>query len=129
MSRMLFVNLPVADVAAARTFWTGLGMRVNEDFSNDDAVALSISDLAGVMLLRTDFFHSFHGTTTPPSGDQVLLALSADTRAEVDDLCERALAAGGSPAGAPQEHPGMYGRSFRDPDGHVWEVMAMGDGV
>ncbi len=126
MTRMMFVNLPVADVAASRAFWEGLGFTFNDDYSDERAACMVVNDSACAMLLRQDYFHSFHGTTAPPSGDQVLVALTASDAAEVDCTVERALAAGGSPAGAKQEHPGMYGWSFRDLDGHVWELAAMG---
>lgn len=129
MSRMLFVNLPVRDLAATRRFWEGLGFGFNEEYSDERAACLVVSDLACVMLLQQDYFHAFHGTTAPPSGDQVLVALSAADRADVDRLCDGALAAGGQKAGDAMEAPGMYGRSFRDLDGHIWEVMAMGEGA
>lgn len=122
MSRMIFPNLPVSDVAAARDFWTGLGFAFNEQFSNDDAACLVISDLACVMLLRDDFFHGFHDTSAH-SGTEVMIALTADSREEVDALCEKAAAAGATGADQRTGDGPMYGGSFRDPDGHLWELL------
>lgn len=124
MARMIFPNLPVKDVARARTFWTALGFDINEMFSNDDAICVVVNDLANVMLLRTDFFHSFHDTTEG-TGTHVLMAISGDDRADVDRLCRDAEAAGATDVVAPAEQGPMYGGSFRDPDGHLWEVMHM----
>lgn len=125
MSRMIFVNLPVRDLGATRAFWSGLGFTFNDDYSDERAACMVVSDLACVMLLQEDFFHSFHGTTTPPSGDQVLVCLSATDRGEVEEVCGKAVAAGASALGEPQQLPGMFSWAFRDLDGHVWEVMAM----
>ncbi|WP_052337151.1 VOC family protein [Nocardioides alkalitolerans] len=124
-TRMLFVNLPVADPAATKTFWSTLGFSINEAFCDANATAVQLNEQAAVMFLETSFFHSFHGTTTPPSGTGGLYCVSAASREDVDDLCRRALAAGGSPASEPVDHGAMYGWSFRDLDGHLWEVMWM----
>ena len=86
-----------------------------------------ISEQACVMLLRRDFFESFHrrGTARPGDPLEVMTAVSAASREDVDDLCDRALATGATPASAPDDQGFMYGRSFVDLDGHVWEVMWM----
>lgn len=124
MNRMIFPNLPVRDLSAAVDFWKGLGFEFNADFSSDDAACMVISDQASVMLLREEFFHGFHGTD-PHTGTETLIALSAHSREEVDDLCARAAAAGAQDGGYRVDEPPMYGGSFRDLDGHIWEVLWM----
>lgn len=124
MSRMIFPNLPVKDVERSVGFWTELGFEFNEEFSNGDAACLVINDQASVMLLAEDFFHGFH-QTRPHSGTEILMCLSASTREEVDQLCELAAAAGGTEAEERVDQGAMYGGSFRDLDGHIWEVLWM----
>ncbi|QDQ96111.1 VOC family protein [Tomitella fengzijianii] len=124
MARMLFANLPVADVAKAREFWTTLGFGFNEEFSDDKAAALVVNELAWVMLLRQDFFHGFHGTA-PHSGTETFLAFDALNRAEVDELCAKAAAAGATHTEWRMEDGPMYAGAFRDLDGHLWEVLHM----
>ena len=127
MDRMIFVNLPVADLDVATRFYTELGFRLDERFTDEHAAAVVVSDTICVMLLVPTFFAKF---TPSPVGDprqttQVVNCLSAGTRAEVDDLVRRAVAAGGAEYRPTQEDGGMYGRSFTDVDGHAWEVMHM----
>jgi predicted lactoylglutathione lyase len=124
MGRMIFPNLPVKDLPATVEFWKHLGFDFNPDFSNDDAACLVISDQASVMLLREPFFHGFHHTT-PHTGTETLIALSANSREEVDDLCARAEDAGGVRDDYRLDEPPMYAASFRDLDGHIWEVLWM----
>jgi predicted lactoylglutathione lyase len=127
MSRMLFVNLPVADLDASVAFFGALGFTFNAAFTDRNATCMVISEQACVMLLQRDFFESFHrrGTARPGDPLEVLTAVSASSRADVDDVCDRALAAGATSAGDPDDQVFMYGRSFVDLDGHVWEVMWM----
>ncbi|GAA2061398.1 VOC family protein [Williamsia deligens] len=128
MSRMLFVNLPVADVAASRAFFTGLGFDVNETFSEETTVSVVLSDQATVMMLQTERFSSFltmGGIADTSTGREALFAISADSREDADALADAALAAGGSHWDDPTDHGFMYGRSFRDLDGHAWEVVWM----
>lgn len=124
MGRMIFPNLPVKDVARTREFWTGLGFEFNEGFSSPEAACLVINEQASVMLLAADFFHGFHDTT-PHTGTEMLLCLGVESRDEVDQLCEAADAAGATDADARVDQGPMYGGSFRDLDGHIWEVMWM----
>ena len=123
MARMIFPNLPVKDVAAARSFWTDLGFEFNDAFCNDDAACLVINDQASVMLLREGFFHGFHDTR-PHTGTETTICLTATSRQDVDELCARAGAAGAAVTGTVDDPP-MYGGSFRDLDGHIWEVLWM----
>ena len=128
MSRMIFVNLPVRDLAASTAFYVALGGTVNPQFSGPRSSSLMFSDAIGVMLLTHDHYREF---TKRPIGDarrdsEALLALSVDNRAAVDATLTRAAATGGSPDPNPaQDHGFMYGRSVEDPDGYVWEIMWM----
>ena len=128
MSRMIFVNLPVSDLAASRRFLEALGATNEPKFTDETAACMKISDTIFTMLLTHDKFRQF---TPRPIADatassQVLLCLSADSRESVDTTVERAVLAGGTadPA-AKQDYGVMYGRSVADPDGHIWEIMWM----
>ena len=129
MSKMIFINLPVTDLARATAFYEAVGATKNPKFSNEMASMVSFSDAINVMLLTHEFFGTF---TSKPIADarascQVLLCLSAESPAAVDRLTEGAGAAGGAMDVTPKQDMGplMYGRSFEDPDGHIWEVMWM----
>jgi hypothetical protein len=123
---MIVVSLPVRDVQVSRDFYTGLGFTVNEQFSDHEVACVVISDTIVVMLLEHSRFQGFITTAIADARThtEVLNALSASSRAEVDDLMARAVAGGGT-ARTPIEQDGMYGHSFHDPDGHVWELMHM----
>jgi predicted lactoylglutathione lyase len=127
--RMLFLNLPVTDVAAGRAFYTALGFPVNEQFSDETSASVAVSDAIHLQLLSRDKMAGFvpEGTAIgdPRQATAALYALSCDSREEVDRLVERAIGAGGTPWMPAQDHGFMYGSSFADPDGHVWEVMWM----
>ncbi|MEV5985113.1 VOC family protein [Streptomyces sp. NPDC052051] len=125
--QMIFVNLPVADVEASKKFFTELGYSLNPQFSTDDCACVAISDTIVAMLLGKQRYAEF---TTKEIVDatktsEVLLCLSAESRAKVDELVDRALAAGATAAREPMDHGHMYGRAFDDLDGHTWEVMWM----
>ena len=128
MPKMIFVNLPVADLPRAVAFYEAVGAVKNPMFSDDTAACMVLSDTIHTMLLTHDKFRQFTTKAIPDARAtcQVLLCLSADSRAEVDGTVERAGAAGGAmDPGLKQDHGFMYGRSFEDPDGHIWEVMWM----
>ncbi len=125
--RMVFLNLPVSDLAASRAFYAGLGFSFNEQFSDEQAASVVVDENIVVMLLTRERFADF---VTGPVGDPSaattqLIALSAGSRAEADEMLAKALASGGKPWRPAQDHGSMYGVSFADPDGHVWEVMWM----
>jgi predicted lactoylglutathione lyase len=128
MSKMIFVNLPVRDLAASTTFYVALGGTVNPQFSGERSSSLMFSDAIGVMLLTHDHYCDF---TKRPIGDarrdsQALFALSVDNRDAVDATLTRVVAAGGRGDPNPvQDHGFMYNRSIEDPDGYVWEIMWM----
>ncbi|CAM3216070.1 VOC family protein [Tsukamurella hominis] len=125
MHKMIFVNLPIADIQRSRDFFTAVGYTINEQFSDENAVAVELGENIAAMLLKTDFFGTFHeSTTAAPGVKETLIALSAESREEVDEIVGRAVAAGGT-EGRSEDHGFMYGRSFDDPDGHGWEIMWM----
>jgi uncharacterized protein len=126
-NRMIFPNLPVRDLKRTMEFFTKLGFEYNPKFTDDKAACMTINEQAHVMLLAEPFFKTFTkrqlcDTKTHVEG---MIALSCESRAEVDDLLARAVAAGGAEARDPQDHGFMYARSFYDLDGHQWEVLWM----
>lgn len=128
MTKMIFVNLPVSDLARSTAFYEAIGFEKNDKFSNDLASGMVWSDAIHVMLLTHDFWKTFTTKQIPDahSSAQVLLCLSRDSKAEVDSIVADATAAGGKGDPTPTQDMGfMYGRSFEDPDGHIWEVMWM----
>ncbi len=127
MGRMMFVNLPVKDLARSVDFWTGLGFTFNPQFTADNASCMVVSDHACVMLLSEGLFSTFTTRRVADATEhtEAILALSAESREEVDRLVDAATSTGGSVANETQDEGFMYGRSFHDPDGHLWEVLAM----
>jgi predicted lactoylglutathione lyase len=128
MPKMIFVNLPVTDVDRSKAFYEAVGFTNNPQFTNDQAACMVWSDTIYVMLLTHDFWRTFTPRTIPDASRtaQVLLCLTQDSRAEVDAIVARAVAAGGTAAPTPtQDHGFMYGSSFEDPDGHIWENVWM----
>ena len=126
-ARKVFINLAVKDLKRSMDFFSSLGFTFNPKFTDENAACMVISGEAFVMLLTEPFFKGF--TTREPANTathtEALIALSCESRSEVDALVKKALAAGGTPAMAPQDHGFMYARSFYDPDGHHWEVVWM----
>ncbi len=124
---MIFLNLAVSDLAAARIFYTGLGFEAEERFSDSRCACIVISDTIFVMLLGRDRFADFVAgpVADPAAGTSSVNCLTAASREEVDTLVGRALASGGKPWLDPLAEGPMYGGSFADPDGHVWEVLYM----
>jgi predicted lactoylglutathione lyase len=125
--RQIFINLPVKDNSKARAFYAALGFAHNPQFSDENTTCVVISDTIYVMLLQTERFKDFLAGPMhdPATGTSALLAISCDSREAVDAIHAAALAAGGSAWRDTQDYGFMYGRSFRDPDGHVWEPMWM----
>ncbi|MEV7960715.1 VOC family protein [Oerskovia paurometabola] len=123
----IFVNLPVADLDRSKAFYTQLGFSINEQFTDENASCVVISDAIYVMLLTHDFFRRFTSKdiVDAQSATETINAISAESRPGVDELADRALAAGGSQTNPPQDEGFMYSRSFSDLDGHLWEVMYM----
>ena len=121
-TRKMFVNLPVRDLDRSVAFFTELGFGFDAAFTDDRAAAMAVNDDAFVMLLPDDYFSTFTGQPVPTTREAVV-ALSAHSPAEVDDLVTRALAAGGAPAQDRISDGPLYGWSFLDPDGHQWELI------
>lgn len=126
MRRMLVVSLPVRDVIASADFYRGLGFAVDEDFCEDEAASVRVAPSVIVMLLSRSRFAEFVGAdaTALHQPTPALTSLSAVSRAEVDALFESAIGHGGSRRTFVAQGS-LYGRSFADPDGHVWEVIHM----
>jgi uncharacterized protein len=125
--RMLFVNIPVADLERSKAFFTELGFSYNPMFTGETAACMLVGEQAFVMLVSHEAFAQFSHL---PMGDPTTHALalycfSVSSRDEVDTVSAAALAAGGSEADGPEDHGFMYSRSFFDLDGHGWQVMWM----
>lgn len=127
MPSKIFVNLPVKDLDRSIKFFADLGYPHNENFTDENATCIVISDDIYAMLLTEPFFKTFTKREIADSSTtvEVLVALSADSRQAVDELVDKALQAGGSAANEPNDQGFMYGRSFHDPDGHQWEIIWM----
>jgi predicted lactoylglutathione lyase len=127
MPTMIFVNLPVKDLARSKAFYNALGYGTNPMFEDENATNAIISDTIFLMLLTEPYFKSFTGKeiVDTTSASEAILVITADTRAEVDELAEKALAAGAGPSKDPEGHPSMYIRNFADPDGHLFQVFWM----
>lgn len=128
MPKMIFINLPVGDLSRSIHFYEALGAKRDERFCDETAACMVFSDVIHVMLLTHEKFAQFttRAIANAHKTAQALLCLSADSRAGVDDLVEKARGAGGKTDHGPQQdYDFMYGRSFEDPDGHVWEVVWM----
>lgn len=126
-SRKMFVNLAVQDLKRSMDFFSKLGFAFNPKFTDENAACMILSDDGYVMLLREAFFKTFttRDVCDTSRGNEVLVALSCESRAEVDQMVKTALANGGSAAMDPQDHGFMYAWSFLDVDGHHWEVVWM----
>jgi hypothetical protein len=131
MNRMIFVNLPVADLPRAKAFYTALGFVNEPRFSDETAAAMQWSEAIAVMLLTHEKWRTFTTRPIPPSdSSEVALCVSCDSRDEVNRLAGIAAAHGGTvDINPPADHGFMFSRSFTDPDGHVWEPMWMDPAV
>lgn len=124
MTQMIFVNLPVKDLETSKAFWSKLGYSFNPQFTDESAACLVFSESIFAMLLTEERFKDFtkKEIADAATSTEAIIALSADSREKVDELVDAALAAGGSPSNDTQDYGFMYGRSFQDPDNHLWEV-------
>ncbi|MBH5132276.1 VOC family protein [Streptomyces sp. NPDC030592] len=125
--QMIFVNLATNDLDVSKKFFTGLGWELNAQFSDDSTASFPVSDTIVVMAHTPQKYLQFtkKGIADSTKTSEVLIALSAESREKVDELVEKAVAAGGSVTGETQDHGFMYGRAFDDPDGHTFEVVWM----
>ncbi|MCM5681117.1 VOC family protein [Schlegelella sp. S2-27] len=127
MHQQIFVNLPVKNLEESKAFFAQLGFTFNPQFTDHNAACMIVGDNIYAMLLVEAYFQTF---TKKPVADakrstEVLLCLSCDSRAQVDELVAKAVTAGGAAPNAPQDHGFMYGHGFEDLDGHVWELVYM----
>jgi predicted lactoylglutathione lyase len=127
MVTKVFINLPVKDLAASMDFFSKLGFSFNEQFTNEQAACLQVSDTVSVMLLVEEFFQTFtrKEIVDATKMTEVLTALLVESREAVDVLLEKALEAGAEEGNEAQDRGFMYSRSFEDPDGHIWEIFFM----
>lgn len=127
MATKIFVNLPVKNLNKSIEFFTKLGFSFNQQFTDETATCMIVTDDIFAMLLTEEKFKTF----TPKEicdakkYTEVLVALSYDSRADVDDMVRKAVAAGGSTYNEPQDHGFMYAHGFQDLDGHIWEIFYM----
>ena len=128
MPKMIFVNLPVTDLKRATAFYEAIGAVKNPQFSDETASCMVFSETIYAMLLTHDKFRQFtpKAIVDAKTSSEVLICISADSREAVDDMVNQAANARGTADPSPKQDYGfMYGRSFEDPDGHIWEVMWM----
>jgi hypothetical protein len=127
MSKLIFVNLPVSDLAHATAFYEAVGATKNEQFCDGTASCMVFSETIHVMLLTHDKFRQFTPKKIADSRTttEVLICISAESREAVDAMVEKAARDGKVDPTPKQDHGFMYGRSFEDPDGHIFEVMWM----
>ena len=131
MSRMLFVNLPVTDLARSTVFYEALGLNRNPQFSDEASACMVLSETIFVMLLTHAKWAMFTSRPIPPAtASEVMLALTCESRAEVDALAVAAAAHGGTADIDPVQDLGfLFNRHLADPDGHVWEAVWMDMGA
>lgn len=131
MARKIFVNLPVKNLPKSVEFFTRLGFTFDPRFTDDTATCMIVDDGIFVMLLTREKFKTF----TPKEvcdatrSTEVLVCLALESRAEVDGMVRRALAAGVTTCNEPQDHGFMYQHGFQDPDGHIWELVHVEPGA
>jgi predicted lactoylglutathione lyase len=127
MKRQIFVNLPVKDLNRSVEFFTKIGFTFNQQFTNEQATCMIISDDIFVMLLIEPFFKGFtkKEIADATKTTECIICLSAESKEAVDELVSKAVAAGGTAPNPKQDHRFMYGHGFEDLDGHVWELAWM----
>ena len=128
MATQIFVNLPVKDLDKSKEFFTRLGFTINPQFTDENAACVVISEDIYAMILQEKFLKTFiqkKEITDATKSAEVLVALSAGSKEKVNEMADKALAAGASKLREPEDHGFMYSRSFQDIDGHIWEVLWM----
>lgn len=125
--RQLFINLPVSSLDRSVNFFRELGFEFVSEFTNETAACMSINDRAFAMLVANDRFSDFTPKIICNARErcEAIIAISADSKDDVDALYDKAMALGASKVREPEDHGFMYGRSFNDLDGHVWEIFWM----
>ncbi len=127
MPTMIFVNLPVTDLERAKAFYSALGFGINQQFTDDKAACIVISDTIYAMIVTKDYFSTFSAKNIADTSTSVaaINSLSQDSKADVDAIADKALTSGGIQTNDPQDLGFMYSRSFQDPDGNMWEAVWM----
>lgn len=127
MATQVFMNLCVSDLPRSMAFFKALGFSFNSQFTNEEAACLQISDTIFAMLITPARFKDFtkKEIVDAKKSTEVLLALSSDSKEKVNELADKALAAGGTPARDPEDHGFMFARAIEDLDGHIWEFFWM----
>jgi uncharacterized protein len=127
MSTQIFVNLPVKDLNKSVEFFTKLGYKFNPKFTDENATCMIVAENIFVMLLVEEFFKTFapKEICDTTKSVEVLVALSFESRAAVDEMVRKAIAAGGSTYKEPNDMGFMYQHGFQDLDGHIWEIFFM----
>jgi len=128
-SKHIFVNLPVKDLDKSMEFFSNMGFEFNEQMTDKNAACLIVGSNMYVMLLVEEYFQQFSKKqlSDAKTSTEVIVSITADSRAGVDELVNDALAAGGTASSEKMDNEFMYGWSFEDIDGHLWEVMYMPD--
>jgi len=132
MTRQIFVNLAVKELNKTIVFFTRLGFKFNPQFTDENATCMIIEKDSYVMLLVEKFFKSFipgKDICDAKKSVETLIALSAESRAKVDEMLSKAVAAGGTEYRQAQDYGWMYARAFQDIDGHIWEIVFMDEGA
>ncbi|XEC94388.1 VOC family protein [Paenibacillus tarimensis] len=126
-ANQIFVNLPVKDLKKSMEFFSKVGFEFNPQFTDENAACMVIGDNIYAMLLVHDFFKTFTKKQISDTTDktEVIVALTAESREHVDEIVNRAFEAGAKPANDKTDHGFMYGWSFQDVDGHLWEFFYM----
>ena len=127
MTTQIFVNLPVKDLSRTVEFFKKLGFEFNPQFTDENATCMIINDNIFVMLLVEKFFKTFtkKEICDTAKDTEVIIALSTESREKVDEMMQNVFDAGGKESREPQDHGWMYGRSFQDINGHLWEIIYM----
>ncbi|ASK60767.1 glyoxalase/bleomycin resistance/extradiol dioxygenase family protein [Virgibacillus phasianinus] len=124
-----FINLPVKNLDKSVEFFSKIGFAFNQSYTDDNGTCMIINENTFVMLLVEEFFQTFtkKEISEAAKSTEAIMAISADSREQVDEIVNKALAAGGKESNDPVDHGFMYGWSFQDIDGHLWEVLFMDD--
>ena len=128
MATKIFVNLPVKDLDKSKDFFTKIGFTINPQFTNDKGACVVISETIYAMILKEEFFKTFipkKEIADAAKTTEVLIALSAESKEEVNEMLDKAFAAGAKEARPAEDHGFMFARSFEDLDSHIWEVFWM----
>jgi predicted lactoylglutathione lyase len=131
MHKQIYLNIAVNDLERSKAFFSKLGFTFEPKFTDENAACMIVGENIFTMLLTKPFFSTFTNKplTDSSKNTEALICLSCDSRAEVDDLVAKALAAGGAVPRKPQDYGFMYSHGFEDPDGHIWELAFMDPNV